>query len=1032
MNWIKLSTFAAVFRFALPICATLLLALCASADDIADIEEHIRDDYKDKNGERFLVIGADGVDALTIETPPLHDLTDLNNLELVGIVIEKDGMLTLEPGAMLHLSGGYVEINGGTLVVSSVSGTGIYRTKDNEPWYWDENTAELIKPSELARTFFHIDGGTIEIEKGNSGRFVADTIDVILYDKGGEINVDDGVTFQSGNVFQYDEKIGMQETTATQGIREIKKTGDGTWEVGEISVNAGLLTVKEGHIVFLHHASIAKLDVWADTSITGSLVSGSTEADEGRKSSLTILEGGKVEGTLNNIGHLKLGNGTLKGTLEFVGGEHSIEEITIYDKTTLDLQADTKILLGTNDTAKSYSDLFIHGTLKISTDAKGFEKKNTGDQPVDSHITLNGGSIEIYKGETEDTFNAETIHLKIIELGEIVVNKGVIYEGGKVTSGPNDKPGLFIVSGGGTYLAKEVVLESSYQLLLLDEEETKEGTKMDVLGKVAAGMLIVDNSSTLTIREDAEFTAVQIEGTYKGDLNNQNNSLKILQGGLGRIGGTISEVKELILGKQTNLALNISERRPDTESPIISVEHWTLEEPGTTWIQVYGGMNAYYTNVLEISKDDSEKMEKLLNVLNESNTALYRPHWLLNPEDETFFDLDLTVYSVENYISKEWKRKGRNIENVGRLFDQIKTLRVNGNTIDFRAHLESLTDDQLRSAIRSTLAGELAGNALRFTMQQPANTVFRHLDGVNPIRSPFNRAVRGQVREGYNIWFSPFGQAEHASGDSGTFDGYNMSRYGFYLGSDIELYNRAVAGLLFGYTSPYMQSDLGKISANDYTAAAYLRMSLLDARQPSFECCPGEYESLGVMLNMMVGFGSQDYSYRNPASRSKFSGSSLFASVELTKKAALPFHFGYVTPLVAVDFQSASMDSFIVRDPYIGGILVEPDSLDSTAIRIGLLGGFIGGGMDRLRTRLQYSRQIAGHDYVSSSTSLVLDELGAATPVRSIHWGKDWLNVGVGYEVWATRHWRIFTDYDFDVGHRTTSHLGSINTVLRW
>jgi hypothetical protein len=52
--------------------------------------------------------------------------------------------------------------------------------------------------------------------------------------------------------------------------------------------------------------------------------------------------------------------------------------------------------------------------------------------------------------------------------------------------------------------------------------------------------------------------------------------------------------------------------------------------------------------------------------------------------------------------------------------------------------------------------------------------------------------------------------------------------------------------------------------------------------------------------------------------------------------------------------------------------------------------------------------------------------------IRSTRWGKDWLNAGVGYEFLATRHWRIFADYNFDLGRRTTSHLGSINTALKW
>jgi outer membrane autotransporter protein len=307
------------------------------------------------------------------------------------------------------------------------------------------------------------------------------------------------------------------------------------------------------------------------------------------------------------------------------------------------------------------------------------------------------------------------------------------------------------------------------------------------------------------------------------------------------------------------------------------------------------------------------------------------------------------------------------------------------------------------------MAGELAGNAMRLAMQQPAQSVFRHLDNVAPLRSPFAGTVRGQVREGFNTWFTPFGQAEHAKSDGNTFDGYDLSRYGFYLGGDIEIYKRAVAGVLFGYTNPSVKSDLGKISANDYTAAAYLRMPL----------------AWEAYFNVMVGFGSQDYQYKNTFGNSKFGGNSLFGGIELSR--SIPIATCRLIPLVALDYQSAAMNEFVAYDPVLGGVFVEPERLDSAIIRVGLLGEAW-----RIRTRVQYMRQIAGKDYVSSRTSVLGDDLFAATPVRSTQWGKDWLNVGVGGTFLETQHWRISADYNYDMGKQTTSHMGSLNTILTW
>jgi outer membrane autotransporter protein len=252
------------------------------------------------------------------------------------------------------------------------------------------------------------------------------------------------------------------------------------------------------------------------------------------------------------------------------------------------------------------------------------------------------------------------------------------------------------------------------------------------------------------------------------------------------------------------------------------------------------------------------------------------------------------------------------------------------------------------------------------------------------------------------------------------FDGYDLSRYGFHLGSDIEIYRRALVGVLFSYTAPYVKSDLGRITANDYTAGIYFRI-------------PTAWE---VVANAMVGFGNQSYRYKNTYATSEFRGDSVFASIELAR----PFsplgknyshldlnHNGVLTPLIALDFQSASMGSFVALDPVLGGVLIEPGNIDSIVLRLGLLSEF-----RRFRTRVQYMRQLSGDDFIASQTSLLGDNLLTATSIRSTQWGKDWLNVGIGGELLATRHWRIFADYNFDLGKQTTSHLGSLNTIFRW
>ena len=129
---------------------------------------------------------------------------------------------------------------------------------------------------------------------------------------------------------------------------------------------------------------------------------------------------------------------------------------------------------------------------------------------------------------------------------------------------------------------------------------------------------------------------------------------------------------------------------------------------------------------------------------------------------------------------------------------------------------------------------------------------------------------------------------------------------------------------------------------------------------------------------------------------------------------------------MAMDFQSASMDGFVVHDPVLGGVFVNPEDISSAILRLGVRGE-----LGRLRTKLQYMRYLTGDDAVYSQTG-VTGDTSVVTRVRGTQWGKDWLNLGVGGELLSTRHWRIFVDYNFEVGQRTTAHLGSLNSVLRW
>jgi len=1068
MNRIKLIT--PVLRSALFLYTFLLLAHFGVTDTTID-STNIGDFLE----EGVLVI-RDG------EVVTLDD--DTEEIGMGSLTIEEGGILTIASGTMVHLDSGEFRVEG-TLEISSVLGTGIY---SGDKWWDVEGT---IAPT---RSILHVDGGVIKILDGGTELY-ADTIDVKLGEAGGTIDIEDGVTFESGTItgnttgdvlkigegtfrvgevsmggnftveagtVKFLDLVGIGGTfTLTEGTVEFQKnayiyggflvgkqgeeevqtgtvqfrgtayiaenltleSGDveffdaaqiggnltlvsGTVDFFKTAAIGGTLEVQEGTVHFGGNATVGKLIGESGTAISG------LQADGESRSNLSIAKGGKIEGIVHDVGDLVLGDGASTATFEFfdtgiiVGGQsfsqsHSAEKIVIAGKATLDLKDGASIQLlnpAESDAHTTYNDLTVLGKLRVSSAAVGIYKGDLKELDLEeTYLTVVGGTVEIYQSPDDPeatALKADTLHTRVVGGGEIIVESGVTFESGKIVWG-NSVDWLnqewdhltgadVVVSGGGTFRTAEVDLGTGYFVV------QDSGTTVEFLNTVTAGTFRSAAGTYVIAHENAVFDRVEIAGNYEG----QDSDLLFSKGGW--ITGNATGLNNLIVGGELLLAVQ-------DYVQTISTETWGFAPNTATQIRtVAGTQSGLYREVIRIA--DSDDRETVLGILNANQTALYRPKWS-NVAGSEFLDLRLDILSMHDYINGVWHKHGSNINNVGGLIEFL------GEKYPaFRERLEGLTEDQLERTIRSAMAGELAGNAFRIAMQQPARSVFRHLDEVAPLRSPFTRrsTTRGQIREGFNVWFNPFGQAEHAKGEGDTFDGYEMTRYGFQLGSDIELYNRAVAGVFFGYTGPNVKSDLGKISANDYTTGLYLRM-------------PTAWE---VVANLMIGFGSQDYSFRNIFNNSEFRGGSFFASAELARPISFPIC--RLTPLIALDFQSATMDGFIVRDPVLGGVFVEPENLSQAALRVGLLGHY-----GRLRTRLQYMRQIAGDDVVYSRTALVGD-LAAATQVRSTQWGKDWLNVGLGGELLQTRHWRIFADYNFDLGKQTTSHLGSLNTVLTW
>jgi len=268
----------------------------------------------------------------------------------------------------------------------------------------------------------------------------------------------------------------------------------------------GILDVQEGSVHFHGNASVGVLRIADGMVVSGvPLIEKIKKCKEGceeceeeceteettKKHNLTITgANNKIEGILKDIGTLAIARGgeiTGTGILTeidylIVGGEtltidgnnHTIERIGIARNATLNIKGGTSIQLGSKETENTYDDLTIEGTLRISSAAIGIYKgyldpDNLEHHLEPAHITVAGGTVEIYQGEdeTKTVLRADTLHTQVVGIGMIKVASGVTFESGDIkwsNRGDRRLTGAgIILSGGGTYRAGKVDLGTGYR-----------------------------------------------------------------------------------------------------------------------------------------------------------------------------------------------------------------------------------------------------------------------------------------------------------------------------------------------------------------------------------------------------------------------------------------------------------------------------------------------------------------------------------------------------------------------------------------
>jgi outer membrane autotransporter protein len=364
------------------------------------------------------------------------------------------------------------------------------------------------------------------------------------------------------------------------------------------------------------------------------------------------------------------------------------------------------------------------------------------------------------------------------------------------------------------------------------------------------------------------------------------------------------------------------------------------------------------------------------------------------------FGFNYTMSSIASVLSN--KNSRGNLQSLGRLFDNNPTqLQSSGLMIAQIADLES--------ELLAYSAGELSANMLSLISWNPQIRAYDRLAKLNSLDFD-SGTMLGQSCSGTSeFWFEGYYSSGEVKDDNNA-RGYDHSRGGLLVGFDQRFDYYLIAGVVFGYGNPHATNRIGRIEADDFTFGAYAQYRL------------NNY----LFLNSFLGYGSQDYKFKNH--KIDVSGDAMYASVELLQQLQYQDNI-QLLPLIAIDFQKNWMGKYSYATAG-GQVNVNKSSLDQTVLRIGLNSNSSLASHVNLRTRLQYGVQIGGDLYGTTRTSFQNGN-GYAT-LKGVNVGRHRLNTGIGMDVHTSNRTKIFVDYDFDLGRRSTAHTTQLGFVVSY
>ena len=364
-----------------------------------------------------------------------------------------------------------------------------------------------------------------------------------------------------------------------------------------------------------------------------------------------------------------------------------------------------------------------------------------------------------------------------------------------------------------------------------------------------------------------------------------------------------------------------------------------------------------------------------------------------------------------------------NQQQVGANLDAIRTGQTTAGIADMIrdiwAHGSNITSDNMakrQNDIKEMLT-RLSGDTM-------ANAMFLGLNN-HTWRSAFERLnldaqmyyAPGYYQQGYRgqsvanirrVWFNPYTVSMDAKTDNNA-RSYGVSRQGFVMGYDRRIAQNASAGLLFGYSNPYLYQDSDRVRAADFHVGAYAGAMI------------GYYFELKGYL----GYGHQQYEstrvYVNPewtASTDKrqtadgrFGGDTFAFSLELARPLFLGFSI--LRPTLGLESQHVFRGSFSEGGDAVAMAFRQSD-YHQTVGRFGVSVETCTFDRFKLRGKLFYTFQLGGNDYATASSQFVGIGSISSQTARSVAVGTSYFDAGIGAEYYLNpqRTFALFGDYN--------------------